>query len=133
MGNYKQISLPSIDIGGYVQFLKLTDKIIRLKAPRTAGTETLHNSEDNENYIVPTGKKSRIVNIVNCDLVVAGDKLVYGTTLDSDTSATTLLEPKGNLADIIIVSPYVPAGNYITKANVSANDFMTLYIIEEDA
>ncbi len=133
MTNYKQISLPSVDIGGYVQYLKTTDKVIYLRAPRTSGTETLHNAENDGNYIVPTGKKARIVNIVNVDLVVVGDKLVYGTTLDSDTSSTTILQPKANLTDIFFVSISIPAGNYFTKVNVSANDFMTVYIIEEDA
>ncbi len=131
MGNYKQISLPSVDVGGYVQYLKNNAKIIRLNAPKAAATETLHATSTDTNYIVPTGKKARVINVVNVDQA-GGSTLVYGTTVDSATASTILLNANGNIANIIFVSISVPAGNYITKV-ANAGDFCTVYIIEEDA
>ncbi len=131
MGNYKQISLPSVDIGGYVQYLKATDNVYRLSAPKATGTETLHKTADDTNYIVPTGKKSRIIHIVNVDQGI-GMTLVYGTTVDSASGSTVILDANGNMANIIVITAYVPAGNYITKVG-NASDFATVYIIEEDA
>ncbi len=133
MVNYKQSLAEQVDVGGFKHILKSTDKIIMLYAPLVAILETLHNSADGSNYIVPSGKKAKIVYIINCTTQASTDKIISSATLDSADSSTTLYHPQAIMGSIIFVSTSIPAGQYITKSDTNATNVYQIYILEEDA
>ncbi len=109
---------------------------LRYSSASDAQTITLHDADDN-NYQVPTGKKSRIIYISSAETGHVSQYIINATVVDSATgiiNMTTnfLLENIAN--DTPYYSIYATAGTYIgiRSTNASAHE-VTLWIEERDA
>ncbi len=138
MVNYKQQFKDSINIAGYIHFMLETDKLLFLRATTVANeTVTMHNSTDNSNYQVPTGKKTRLIVLEKLVTNSAGDGFYYADDIDNGrTNEVQLFVPGFNLSSIqpfIFLSDFVPAGKYIQVFDVSVAQEYQAHALEVDA
>lgn len=109
-------------------------KLIRLTAPSTIVDLTLHNTANNSNYSVPSGKKATII-FVNSFQHNDSSRLVYANNADGRTGAVTLLDPglNNDLTDLLFISIEIPALKFI-NVNVfgGTHSVMICHVVEEN-
>ena len=91
----------------------------------------MHDTRDDTNYQVPTGKKAKII-YVELATFVAGDQIYYADNADGSTNKVVLFEPAANVSNTIFISASIPADKFI-NVNDSGDSTAVCFIIEEAA
>ncbi len=135
MPNYKPYSGIIIDIQGYVFQFKTGMKLKYLTTLSEGTTESVKDLETGLDYVVPTGKKTRVIyhqsnmNTIN----QAGEYYGSTTAVDATTGLIKFFEPTTvSLPSAIFVSEYATAGTYITFVMLQ-NNTCQLICVEEPA
>ncbi len=133
MGNYKRFQGDYVDVGGYVRRLKANDKIIYLRSIAGA-PKTWKNFADGTSYVVPAGKKAKIIYLVTM-ITTALSEVGYGDAEDSATGGVNLYFPAlaATFSNTSFVSISIPAGKYFNTLVTGMNGQSYCYILEEDA
>ncbi len=136
MVNYKREVRDYIDLGGWTHIIKATEKLVYLIAPLNLGAAyTLHDGKTGGNYVVPTGKKTKIVYIIAYDGAGTASYIFDGDTVDSENDANTLFAPASvlNIGGFILESNFTAAGRFINVRDASNwNIPPRLYALEVD-
>ncbi len=120
----------ALDFNGVKVILDDNTRLVRLQSTG-AGDVTMHDTADDSNYQVPTGKKFTII-FIESGSFGAGDKIISSTVADSTTGEVVLLEPgANNLSLTIFISTEVAADLFITKVDAASTTY-TINGIEED-
>ena len=129
----------ALDFNGVKIILDSTTKLVRITIPTgTASTTTFHDSADNTNYQVPTGKKATIIFIDTWDVTLAsGMDISFADNADGNTNAVTIFDPAtaALISNLIFISAEVPADKFINFIRVSGSSDAELRInvLEENA
>ena len=84
----------ALDFNGVKIILDGDTKLVMLTIPDTTGvTTSFHNSADNTNYQVPSGKKATIIFIEAWKTTTASIKISFADNADGDTNAVELFVP----------------------------------------
>ncbi len=122
MANHKPT--PIYNTLGYNHRLHATEEIIHLQKAGTAQENKAMEEEKNEaDYIVPAGKKLKILSFPRVDDTNAQAKLKYYTSADSGSGTLILGNPEfSDLAGKVFVYD-IPAGNYINVATTATTTY----------
>lgn len=128
----------ALNFNGIKVVLDSNTKLIRLTIPAVINTDrTFHDTGDDSNYQVPTGKKAKIIYVEEWDMANTADKIVYADDLDGTTNGVTLWDPKTatQIANTLFMSASIPADKYINfdAGGVNSNSLTVIWIIEESA
>ena len=128
-------NIVSFDFNGVKVIKDANTKLIRLTALPASSDETFHNSADDSNYRVPSGKKATIIYIEKWRAGSSASTISYADNLDGDTNAVDLWAPVDSLVDdTLFISAEVPALKYINFIYVSGSNISVIcYIVEENA
>ena len=120
------------DINGVKVILDSNTTIITLKGASLNGTVTLTDIRNNTKYQVPTGKKAKIIFVVDSSNLNASNLIAFADNQDGTTNAVTLYQPGTTTTNVIFISANIPADKFIniTGDNIDAYDFE---IVEESA
>ena len=115
--------------------------LVRLTVPPSSSTDTtFHNTVNDTNYQVPSGKKATIIfieqwKITNNALTFLG----FADNADGDTNAVSLFKPNviTTITDLIFISAEVPADKFINWIEPGTGDVdnvpLVVFAIEENA
>jgi len=137
MVNYKVPYNDVIEISGYRHIMQGNDKIYQLNNP-TSGIQylTFHKTADGIDYVVPAGKKAKIIVIEMWDAQGATQLIMYADAADVNTNAVTLFAPATTVAvvNIPFESINIPAGKYINWNDQATNfdQIPKIWVLEQD-
>jgi len=134
MPNYKGIYKDRIDIGGFQHIMQGNDVLVRIKSSAITVNKSWHNQKDNSNYVVPSGKKAKIIYIEQLDPATTS-VLSSTTSVDSAAGAVTILSPAHTVpwTNVIFISEYMLAGTYFTTTvGALGVDDGRIYLLEVD-
>ncbi len=109
--------------------------ILNLPSSSAATAETLTNVEDNVNYKVPTGKKTKVIKFVTGITGHSSQLLMYSNIEDGSSNPQTMIDNAGvsNYVDnTLIQTRAAPSGKYINMQSTNASSHAIQVQVVED-
>jgi len=122
----------AFDFNGVKVVRDSNTELIRLTSPADASPATLHDSRDDTNYQVPTGKKAHVIFVEASSLNAAANQLISSTSADSTAGEVVLFKPDSNITNLIFISSEIAAELFINVVD-AAQQALTIHIVEENA